>query len=154
MPDLFELAAATRALAVDAERLTATVEINNDRVDALSRRIDRAEGLITRTWAFLAVLVVLSGLLGVLLFRQVVTEDRLGQVITAEHEARQKGQCPLLALFISAYNPDRRSEGTSREQYEEAFKTIRQSYADLHCDAPDVAGGRATAPPVAPAPTR
>lgn len=160
MPDLFELAAQARTLAVDVEALNRTnaglaqtVAENTALQERQGRRIDRAEGLITRTWLIGAALLLLAALLAVITFRQVVSEDRLNQVVTAEHVARQKGQCPLLALFISSYNPDRRQPGTSREEYESAFAVIRSSYADLQCDDPTVPGGRATNPPVTPTPT-
>jgi hypothetical protein len=152
MPDLSQLAATATALAAEVEHLTETVAVNNAQIESLERRARRTESLITRTWVFLAALVVLAAVVGVITFRQFVSEDRLNQVITAEHVARQKGQCPLLALFISSYNPDRRQPGTSREEYEQAFGVIRSSYADLQCDAPGVAGGRATNPPVTPPP--
>lgn len=156
MPDLFELAAVSRALAVDVEalnrtntELAATVAENTATQERQARRIDRAEGLITRTWVLLAAAVVLAGLFGMLAFRQVVTEDRLNQVISAQQEARQKGQCPLLALFIGSYNPNSRAAGEDRQRYEDAFRVIRQSYADLDCEAeqPVVPGSTSTPTP-------
>lgn len=147
MPDLFELAAHARALAADVEalnltnaELATTVAENTAVQERQARRIERAEGLITRTWVFLVVVVVLSGLFGVLLFRQVVTEDRLDQVIAAERTARQQGQCPLLALFIGSYAPNSRAAGEDRQKYEDAFVRIRAIYAQLGCTEPAVPG--------------
>lgn len=140
MPDLFQLAAEARALSTDVEQLNETVAANNAQIEALNRRADRAETLITRTWVFLAALVLLAGLTGTLLFQQLVTGNRLDQVVAAERTARQEGQCPLLALFIGSYNPNSRAAGEDRQKYEDAFARIRAIYAQLGCTEPAVPG--------------
>jgi hypothetical protein len=148
MPDLTALASACRTLSEDVETLTDKMAENNDRLAAQERQSERTRKLATHTAVFVAVLVLVSGLLGLVTFRQVVTEDRLDQVVAAQYDARAKGQCPLLALFIASYNPERRQPGTSREEYENAFEVIRGSYRDLHCE--DTPGGKATSPPTTP----
>lgn len=133
MPDLFQLAAEARALSTDVEQLNETVAVNNAQIEALSRRADRAENLITRTWVFLVALVLLAGVIGVLLFQQLVTGDRLDQVVAAEKLARQEGQCPVLAVFLGSYDPNSRLEGEARQRYEDAFGKFRVAYARLDC---------------------
>jgi hypothetical protein len=140
MPDLYQLAAEARALGQDVEQLNETVAANNAQIEALNRRADRAETLITRTWVFLTGLVLLAGVIGVLLFQQLVTGDRLDQVVVAEKLARQEGQCPLLALFIGSYAPNSRAAGEDRQKYEDAFARIRAIYAKLGCTEPVVPG--------------
>jgi hypothetical protein len=133
VPDLFELAAATRDLAAGVQHLDATVQANNHRIDALTRRTERAEQLITRTWVWITLLVILAALLGLVSFK-------LFQVIEAERDARQRGQCPVLAVFIGAYDPNSRLEGEARDRYDSAFRVIRQAYTDLQCTTPIVPG--------------
>lgn len=155
MPDLVQLSAEVRELEDLLETLNDTiaeqarlVAENTAVQERQARRIERAEKLATRTAVFVSVLVLLCGLLALLGFRQVVTEDRLNQVVAAERTARQEGQCPLLALFLGSYNPNSRAAGEDRAKYEEAFTRIRGIYARLDCQdtQPVVPGSTATPP--------
>jgi hypothetical protein len=153
MPDLFELAAQARALAADVEvlnetnsELVQTVAENTAAQERQDRRIERAESLITRTWVFVAGLVVLSGIIGVLVFQ-------LAQVTAAEKLAREEGQCVVIAVFLGSYDPNSRLEGEARQRYEDAFAKFRGVYARLDCQQvqPVVPGrGQAATPSTEP----
>lgn len=158
MPDLAALAEIARGLSARVETLSHTNEDLSRRLSANTAelheqrlRADRTERAITRTRAWVAALAILALLMGFLFVQVEVTSSRLAGVVAAEREARVNGQCPLLALFLGSYHPERRAPGTSLEEYEAAFKVIRDSYADLHCA--ELPGGKATAPTDTPTPT-
>lgn len=54
----------------------------------------------------------------------------------ALEDTRSQVLCPLYKVFLGSYNPKTRAPGFDREQYDQAFVVIRNSYQVLDCSGP------------------
>lgn len=101
--------------------------------EQLERRTGRAERKSGYTmWGAVALLAVVV-VLGLLLFQQQQTANRLESLT-------QRAFCPVYGLVVGGYNPDTRPlnpdgsyPGSAREKYDATFRVMRDAYAELVC---------------------
>lgn len=125
------LAEQAAVLAGEVGRLRAAVA-------ALDRRASRSSRVLAGVVLTLALDVVLSLALGFTIASQFTTNTRLDETVAQENIIRSEVLCPLYAVFLGSYAPQSRPEGAARQQYEQAFTTIREGYVKLRCTTPPV----------------
>ena len=104
-----------------AEALRVEVAGLRDDVVTLTDRQRRSESRLVWVAIAAVVAILLAGAIGLTAWRVAATDQRV------------VAMCPVLALFIGAYNPESRPVGNVRDQYVAAFQVLRQSFADLGC---------------------
>lgn len=95
----------------------------------LGARTARAEKVSIRAATAAAVLLLLVGLIGWVVWQQRQTADALESLT-------QRSLCPVFALVVGGYDPSTRPEGPAREQYQRTFEVMRQAYGELRCASP------------------
>lgn len=135
-----ELAETAAALAAEVSQLSEHLVNQNVRIaeltgrnDALSERSKTHSAWIFGTVAGLVLDLILTIVVFVFFDRQQETNTRL-EATQARLEKSISNQCGFLALAIGSYRPESRPpEG--REEYEKAFRLMRDQYRDLNCSA-------------------
>ena len=126
------------ALAVQAKALADTVGVLAGAVDNLNARTNRTERTTILVALGLAIDLVLSIAVAVLVWSQISVSTDLQVAIARESSTRQDALCPLYGLLLGSYNPESRAAGPARDQYNQAFVTLRNGYDSLDCANPIV----------------
>lgn len=117
------------------EELAERAEALADEVSRLNREVEKLNRRGIRAVYAVMLLFLLLGGMGILVFQQFRTSDRLEGVV-------QRSLCPVYGLVVGSYDPSTRPDTgpkpTPRDQYVATFQVMRDGYNELQCTAPIV----------------
>lgn len=123
----------TEPLREQAKVLSDNIGILSLAVTQLDRRTNRTERI--QGWVVFGLILdlLLSVAVSFVVAAQFSTNATLQGAIDREARTRQEALCPLYSLLVGSYNPNSRTEGTDRDQYNFVFDQLRSGYESLDC---------------------